>query len=192
MSDNPQSSTSGRETQAIVLTEYEKELRDRIFANPSDWPDSAKVWIADYVSQNGLLPIGQVQGFTQFVAQQAVVTANQSTSSTTYVDLATVGPEIDGLAKGKYVILYGCAIAGAGDTDGIASLSINGAAPDDNDGVHAGSPSGDILSISVARVLVKDLTENENTLRMKFRKELGPSSVTFWQRWIVTLRIASL
>lgn len=191
MSDTQQQGT-GRETQAVVLTDYERELRDRIFANPSDWPDSAKVWIADYVSQNSLLPISQVQGFTQFVAQQNVVTANESTSSTSYVDLATVGPEIDGLAKGKYVILYGCAIAGASDTDGLASLSINSAAPDDNDGIHGGSPTGDILSMSVARVLVKDLTENENTLRMKFRRELGAGTVTFWQRWLVTLRIASL
>lgn len=182
---------TGRQLQNVVLTDYERELRDRILANPSDWPDSTKVWMADYVSQNSLLPISQVQGFTQFVAQQDVVTANESTSSSTYVDLATVGPQITGLSKGKYIILYGCAIAGASDTDGLASVSINGAAPDDNDGIHGGSPAGDILSISAARVLVKDLAENENTLKMQFRVELG-SSVTFWQRWLVTLRIASL
>lgn len=49
------------------LSEYELELMAKITANPRLWEDTAKVWIADYVSQNLMLPVSQLQGFAQYV-----------------------------------------------------------------------------------------------------------------------------
>lgn len=76
---------AGRETQTVLLSDYERELRDRIFANPSDWPDSAKVWIADYVAQNSLVPISQIQGWRQSASMrgaQAIRTTTETYNNT--------------------------------------------------------------------------------------------------------------
>lgn len=56
-----------RDPNVDELTVADLALMERLFSNPRLWPDTAKVWIADYVSQNSLLPISQVQGFEQFV-----------------------------------------------------------------------------------------------------------------------------
>ncbi len=72
-----------RAAKGVALTDYEKDLRDKLFGNPLDWPDAAKVWIADYVSQNSLIPIGQVRGWQQSVAFVGAVASRTTTQSFT-------------------------------------------------------------------------------------------------------------
>jgi hypothetical protein len=52
--------------------------------------------LVDYITQSGIpIPISQVIGFTTFTVQAAPqINADESTSSTSYVDLATVGPQL--------------------------------------------------------------------------------------------------
>jgi hypothetical protein len=66
-----------------VPKEFETTMLDRVNLNPP------------------LLPVTQILGFSQFTAQAAEVLASQTTTSTTYADLATVGPQLTGLAQRK-------------------------------------------------------------------------------------------
>lgn len=85
------------------------------------------------------IPVTQVLGFSQFTAQAATrIATSESTSSTSYTNLATVGPTIGGLPSGKYVFLFGSILQGTAAP--YMGLSINGSTPNDTDAI-AGAPS---------------------------------------------------
>lgn len=55
-------------------------------------------------------PISLVRGFQQFTAQTTArigIGAAETTSSATYTDLATVGPQLTNIPDGQYLILFG-------------------------------------------------------------------------------------
>ena len=182
-----------RSPQVDELSEGDLALMERLFSNPRLWPDTAKVWIADYVSQNGLLPISQVQGFTQFTANQNVILTNESTTSTSYTNLATVGPTVDDLSPGKYLIQYGCILGnttGAGKTDWV-SVSINGAAATDADGMfYFNGPGAAFGSAFLFRPLIKDLTASTNSVQMKYRSGDG-TNAQYNTRHLIVIRVAN-
>lgn len=161
--------------------------------NPNLIPADFMAYILDYIQTSRLqIPIGQVFGFTQFTAQQDVVGLGsaESTSSATYVDLATVGPSLTGLPDGQYIIIFGCdAHNSATGVGSIMSLSINGVAAVDTDSCQMPDQTKDT---SMARAVVKTLSNGgANSVIAKYREGYAAGTATFTHRWLIALKYAN-
>ncbi len=137
-----------------------------------------KLWI----EQSGIaIPLSQLVGFTQFVAQ-GQTGAGTSTTSITYAPLN--GPSLTGLSPGKYLLIYGLgAVNGVSDT--LMGISVNGDTPLDSDSVRV-SASGDGLFAATIRFVT--LTANSNSLAAMYRCPSGGSG--FADGWLLALRYA--
>lgn len=145
-----------------------------------------KVWI----EQSGLnLPITNIIGFQQFTVQNApFIFTSQSRTSSTYGDLATVGPTLTGLPDGKYVIMFGCASAAAGGTEAGMSVQINSDAVDSDDSVVSAASSLTAGSIAVVKTLSAG---GNNSITAKYASLDNVNSATFARRWLLALRYAN-
>jgi hypothetical protein len=185
----PRSLSDPRGPNVEELTEREMALMERMFSNPRVWPDRAKVWIADYVSQNLSLPISQVLGFTTFVAQTTdPVNTAEATGSTSYTNLATVGPTLTGISDGLYVVLFGCRIShslGGGDA-GLMSVQGNAVAATDTNAINSNATTQ--VGTNVAFQL-HELRANSNTLTAKYRTTAG--TATFDGRTMLAIKIGN-
>ena len=111
----------------------------KIFNDPTIFPDAMKQWVPNWAEQNVQIPIDNIIGYKQFAATAATaIRPEESTGSTTYVDLSTVGPYVSGLTDGTYVVSWG---AGTKTSNTAVrakmSISVDGAQPDDNTWPHA-------------------------------------------------------
>lgn len=194
MSDDLEGTGDARSPKGEDLTEGERALMGKLFGNPLLWPDAAKVWIADYVSQNSLLPISQVQGFSQFIVKQDTVDTGETRAwEDAYDDLATVGPQLTEVGSGKYLVMYGAQVATTeGDVKPQMSIDINAAGATDTDSIYF-QASSSRLNAPLMRALIIDLTESSNSLVCKYKRTgSGATVATFSSRWLIALRIANL
>ena len=170
------------------LTPQEIELQRRLLGSPETFPDKLKSWLVEYVAVNGaLIPSSQIQGFSQLTPIQSQVLTNEGTSSTSYTNLATTGPEVTGLADGTYLLIFGAVFDSSGP-DGYMSPSVNGASPSDNDAAFQQPAAANRFNI--ARAVTKSIANNNNnTITMKYRVTSGAPS--FKYRWMVALRTGS-
>lgn len=148
--------------------------------------------LLDYVAVNiPQIPASQIVGFTQFLGTPiAQVFTGESTTSTTFTDLATVGPQLTSVGSGRFLFFFGCqAQTTAASGVAIMSLSTNGAAATDDDSLVAGSDAGTINATSMRAIEVV-LTEPNNTITCKYRSNNG-TSVSFTRRWLIGLRIGT-
>lgn len=136
------------------------------------------------------IPVTQILGFSQFTAQADRVsnTASESTVSTTYTDLATVGPRLTGLPDGKYLVVFGAgaqtSVAGIG---AVMSISVNGATPVDADGATVQSAS---IAGGTSAVLKTLSSGGNNTLSVQYRID-GAATGGWLLRWLIALRYAN-
>ena len=133
--------------------------------------------------------ISNILGFSQFTAEGASpVITQETTTSGTYTDLATVGPTITGLSDGQYVILFGSlASTSVAGTAAIMSVQLNSATASDNDLAQSQSTN----PTSIARGIVKTLANSgNNTITAKYRTD-GTHTGTFSNRWLVALKFAN-
>jgi len=173
---------------ASPLTENERKLVQRLLGDPTELPQIFRSWLVAYIEANPpLLPISQITGFSQFLANSASVAARQSTSSTAYNDLGTVGPQLTSLADGVYLVLHG--YVGSPSVAGqqcYQSISVNGSAAQDADSCQQGYDH----DISVMTAVVKTLQNgNENTITCKYRAQGGTGS--FGSRFLIALKVAN-
>jgi hypothetical protein len=196
-----------RSSKLDELSEHELDLMDKLLSNPRLWPDTAKVWIADYVSQNSLLPIGQVQGsqalqddiqtaLDQLSALSQIeyeyVSAEVTTTSTTYVTLSG-GPDVPSLDDGTYLAL---AIAYAGNTTAEVGASrfaihLNGSQTGVS-GVEGVSFRNDSLkdNISIAAVVTASAGAGANTIDVRYKKSDAAGTARFESRFLIVMRVA--
>lgn len=160
-----------------------------VLSSPMDLPST--FW--DYATQSWLkdapvFPISQVFGFTQFAANLATVNTFESTSSTTYTDLATVGPSLSNLPDGNYILLYGVtAFMGDAVNNFLAAPQVNSTAASDVDWA-LGSGS---VGMGVSRATVKALSNSgSSTVTLRYRVTGGTGS--FENRWLIALKISNL
>lgn len=112
------------------------------------------------------------------------VTAFQATSSSTYTDLATVGPEvtIDVPASGRVLVMWAAQIAAANGEIGLALSGANTASADlDNQMFSAGNSSFATFK------LIEGLTPGATTFRMKYKTD--GTSKSFGRRKIAVIPI---
>ena len=173
------------------LSQEERSVLQRMLGFPEDIPDVFKSWLIDFMAVNiPQIPISQIVGFSQFTAIPSSVGQVDSTTSTAYVDLANVGPMISGLSDGKYIFIYSCVIRkGALNGGGRASISINGSNPSDDDSIQLKDLNAIEQDTTVSRAVHKTLSGGGNNIvKMKYRTFAGLSTVTFYNRSLVSLR----
>lgn len=161
----------------------------------NDFSQNALGELKSWFEQVGLvLPISQMTGFKQFVAQQSQVVANETTTTiNAYTDLTTVGPQFTNdtaLPNGRYLFIFGglFGAGGAGGDTGKMALSINGSTPDDNEAAWTPANNTDPL-INGSRATVATLSAaDKNTVKLQYKCTVSGSG---WaKRWLVAIRYA--
>lgn len=161
--------------------------------NPNLIPSDFMSYIVDYIQTSRLsIPIGQVFGFTKFAPNLPIIATGDATGSTTYTDLADVGPELTTLGNGGYILLYGCLIVAATGTPGKAymSPSINGVSPSDVDA--ATLTNNGLTPGQTVFATIKTLNDPSglNSVVMKYKITGAASSSTFSNRWLLAMKYA--
>jgi hypothetical protein len=184
----PQERESAKGPEAYLSPDERKALQ-RSLSFPEDLPPKFKSWLIDFMAVNiPQIPISQIVGFSQFTATPVIVAPSEATTSMTYVNLATTGPEITGLGKGQYIFFVSCQVVkGAVNDGGLASLSYNASTPADTDSVILFSDSSIAQNTTISRGLQKTLTAANNIVTMKYRTING-NSISFANRSLITLR----
>lgn len=168
-------------------------LMQRVFAagsrNPNLIPQDFLAYVLDWIQTQRLtIPIGQVFGFSGFTVQSSdFVGAFESTASTAYADLTTVGPTLT-LGDGRYLLLLSADI----DTDAAGheahmSYAINGASQGDTPSVQCREPN----FVSCMRPsLIALKTGGDNSIVAKYRAATGIGF--FGNRQMFALKYANL
>jgi hypothetical protein len=108
-------------------------------------------------------------------SRQHDVLTLQGTASGAYVNLATVGPQVTAPLAGNYEIHLGAAIltAAAIGHYGYCAPSIGAAAPVDDDGVVAQTPSAASMQDSVARLRIITVAAPNTAVTLQYRAALN-------------------
>jgi hypothetical protein len=174
------------------VSENDIELMTRVFgaaaARPQMIPSALMAYIIDYIQVSKFtIPVGQLTGFSQFTAQENFINATQTRSSSAYGDLATVGPEIDGLSDGNYLFLFGANLFSSGGNNADCSVAINGVA---GTGLLTTQAT---TAIPGASAVVQRLSSGGgNSVKLVYRSANNSTPASFAQRWLVVLRYANL
>lgn len=193
------------------LTPDERDVVKRLLAFPEEFPPEFGTWLVDYLGTVGITQQYQVQGLPllnsqvqdalqqvndQLVVVNAGYVATQETcSSDSFVDLATVGPTVTGLADGVYLVLFGAAVVVPSGTNfGTMTVYANSDTPGETNAFVVGgdvaSGSAGAFVISSSRAVSMSLSNNDNnTISTKYHK--GGSSAQFGNRWLTALRLSS-
>ena len=143
--------------------------------------------LVDYITQSGIpIPVAQIVGFAQFTAQSApFIGTSETTTSTTYADLTTVGPTLSYVSNGKYLIAFGCTASNSGQNATYISPNVNGTTPSDNDAAQTATAAAG----SLARITTASLSAGNNTVKLQYKVAAGTG--TFLNRWLVLLKYAN-
>jgi hypothetical protein len=173
---------------ATVEDQVMEVLSDPMNLPSSFWDYMVRKWL----QSSPVLPISQIFGFTQFTAQSAAVATSEATGSTTYADLATVGPTISGLADGHYVLLATSLISNStGSVGSFASPSLNGSTPLDSDAAIVVTSAAGVPQVTAIGASIQTLSSgNNNTIKMQYR--VGAGSGTFTYRKLIALKYGNL
>jgi hypothetical protein len=159
-----------------ALTEEQRTDMQQKLSAPILFPKEFKQWLTDYVAVNiPLIPYSQIFGSHLNLARSGdTILASESRTAAGYGDLTTVGPQVQNLAPGTYLVLYG-AFGRAK-----ASISINGAAASDNDSFSVTEASN-----AGARGRFLSLPNDINSICMKYQPG------TFANRWLFVIRLGA-
>lgn len=123
----------------------------------------------------------------------ASVATSQSTTSTTYTDLATAGPAVTVTTGTKALVIVGAELFGASaNAAAYMGVAISGATNVSATDATALIAYGDsyVVSVGASRAyLFNDLTAGSNTFTAKYRA--GSGTVTFINRQIVVVDMGS-
>jgi hypothetical protein len=158
-----------------------------IFQVSAEFLGQLRLWL----SQNPPdIPISQITGFSQGVGQYSFVGTVETTTSLTYTDLATVGPQMT-VTDGNYIILHGSlmqAVSGAGSV-ATQSVSINGSTPADADGTATNAAT--VLIPGTMAVLKTIRTNASNTIKVQYKGNDNTKTFQFRNRWLLAFRISN-
>lgn len=164
-----------------------------MFSDPMSIPPEWKAWLVSYLEANPpVLPISQIHGFSSFTAQFDQLSVKQNMPSNgSYVDLATVGPQLTKLPKGSYVFLWGAAYDGNGGATGAMGINVNGTPPPISHLESAIIEPVAAQRFNLMRALVKDLPLDVNVVKCQYYSTQSPGPA-FYVRWLVALKFANL
>jgi hypothetical protein len=126
--------------------------------------------------------------------QSATVNTSQGTSSTSYTDLSTVGPEVTITTGTTALVTISATILQSGtDVGGVASFAVSGAstvsANDDNSISAIGTGVERYGQVSTSRtLLLSGLTAGSNVFTMKY-KASSASTISFLRRSLTVMAL---
>lgn len=174
----------------VFLSPEENAFVQRILSRPESFPQAFWSAVIQKVALDGQpIPQSQISGSRRIpVSPATTINTPESTTSTTYTNLATVGPTIEGLSNGTYFLLFSAsmAISGAVDFCFMAVMANATAIPNDNDAVATSSTAA--FTHTGFAVVVLD-ANNNNTLTVKYRTNSGTS--LFSSRRMIALKIGN-
>lgn len=109
----------------------------------------------------------------------AEVTTSETTTSTTYVDLATVGPSVTVPLLGDYEIVEGMNGRNADSAQGgVAAVKLGAAATADAEAVYTGGNSGSAHFFGVSRPLRRAAVAASTVLKLQYKITGGAGPLT--------------
>lgn len=123
-------------------------------------------------------------GYGAQTPMYAEVTTDQSTTSATYVDLATVGPSVTVPRAGIYRIRFGVTAynASAGVQAIRAAVKIGAAATADAEAISGDTASAATVQVAPMRVIERTLAASD-VIKLQY-KVSGAATAHFLNRWI--------
>lgn len=110
-----------------------------------------------------------------------LLATSESTTSTSYANLATTGPDLTVPLAGDYDITIGATFSSTVSEIAIMSYAIGGAAAADSDSMRMGTGGGD--QNSNTRTVRETGISASTAITAKY-KSFGGASVTFFDRWM--------
>lgn len=142
----------------------------------------------------GWLEVGP-KTFPVTAISSAQVTTAQSTSSTSYTDLSTVGPSVTLTTGTSAIVLFGGRYDDDGNlgNDGYISYAVSGAttvAASDTFSCYGIQAYGGEMNVPLNyQHLVTGLTAGSNTFTLKYKKSGGTSTAGFSYRFITVIAL---
>lgn len=158
--------------------------------NPIAFPEAFKDYISDYYATNiPKLHVSQVFGFKLHSIHTADdVVGSEATASTAYSDLATVGPTLEGLANGFYVVMWGCAAAVNSPNTAAMGVAADGDTPSGQREMIASS-YGSVEAMGRLALVDFSAGDHQHTLQAKYKS--NPTGYSFSHRWLHALRVTT-
>ena len=169
--------------QDAALTEAEREILKKLLANPIEFPEAFKRWVADYFAQNvPMIPYGNFLGSKLNIAKSGdYISTTQGPATSAYGNLATVGPSIVGIADGVYIVNWGATTTG-GEHEGFMGVSVNGATPVDAEA------AGSAYNLTIAQGKIVTLkNDNNSSIVCKYKG----TQQNWGRRWLTIIRVAT-
>lgn len=167
------------------LTAEERAQWIRYNASVNELSPEFKAWLTNFilVEVAGQLPLS-LRGFVTG-AQVNEIAAQESTSSTTPVDLTTPGPTLIDLTPGAYLVMWSANIRNTTAASNAAmSMQLNGSSIG---AIRAGGSSEFVTCSGFATV---SMTANTNILLAKYNSG-SATSAEFYDRHLAILRYAN-
>jgi len=171
-------------------------LMQRVFRaaaqNPLQIPPELIGFFIDSVQTSKLtIPINQIQGFSQYLARAAFVFTSESlTAGTGYHDLATVGPQIDGLPDGKYAIFVSALVTTGVAGAGYITPNVNGGLDNTPSDQDSGSLNTGSITATAMGFSLHTLNQGSNTVKAQYLA--NGATASFNNRRLLVLKIANL
>ena len=146
-------------------------------------------YLVERMALDGLqIPVSQLSGFSTFTAQFAPIIATvETTTSTSYVNLTTTGPQLTGLPDGQYVFIWSAlAFCSASSDAAIMAVGYNGAATDNT--VQART-NQTVDYTSIVALNIQTLSAGSNSVLAKYKTG---TSATFSNRSLLALKYDEL
>ncbi len=163
----------------------DQQLLKKILSRPLLLPPEFKSWLYKFASGDAAPHFQEILGVRQRrwrIADQCVLP--ELCSSTSYVDLATLGPQLTGLENGSYMVMFGYWTEGGTAVTRFASSFYNGLGT-------GGSQEAEVNRDGQAmQVHLVDLQkDNNNSILVRYRTSGGTGN--FGKRWLHAVQVAS-
>ena len=177
------------------LTDKERLLFRRFFNDPTELLATPfPAWIRNRMEIDPpTLLASQMIGFSQYQVKGDVITTSESTSSTSFGNLATTGPTLSGLPDGEYLILLSCKMVVDPGEEGRMGVSVNGAAVDTDKILTAqyGVAGFGTIDFPASTAFLQQLSnDGDNGIVAKYRVSAG--TVAFSKRSVIAFKYANL
>lgn len=177
---SPQLTSASIKDGALVVLDAAGVVRVKIGKDGTDY--GVKIYDAAGANAVSLATLAFGQNYAEVIPEEA-------TTSTSYVDLATVGPSVPVTVgpSGRAIVLGGAYMTSTVTNQTVvAGLKVDAAATFDFAAL-GNNTSGSIAGDHAAGVLVSGLSAGAHTFKLQYLQSLGGATARFGSRWMLVL-----
>jgi hypothetical protein len=165
---------------------------DIIYASAANTPARLGIGTTDQILKvSGGVPVWATPASASPTSASARVTTGQSSSSTTYADLATAGPAVTVTTGTKAMVIVGARVQASPGWNGNMSYAVSGAttvAANDEWSIMSFDNYSQQFSFASTQV---SLTAGSNTFTAKYKTGSAENPCTFSNRYIIVIDLGS-